>query len=303
LDKLDFSVVVITRNRPSILAQCLDHLALQVLPASEILVIDSSEDFVPLEQYPGVKHVHFPAGRNQMPKARNEGARLASGAVIAYIDDDCLVDENWLACLADSYHRRPGLAGVGGRIVDARWKYNPAGPIGKATSDGYILANFFGDPGELVEADLLPGGNMSFRRDWLLRSGGFDPRYVATNHREDPDFCLRLRRAGGVLAYQGRAIAHHLNARNALGELSPWHEFYLRYSYGRNEGFFLCRHFPREVVRRWFEDSMQQAKRSYSARSIVAFLCIWVQFFAFGLGIASYLIDGKVPREIPSTRG
>lgn len=299
-------MIVITRNRASVLRDCLDHLLVQVEPPGQIVVVDSSDRFEPLEM-PGVDHVAFPAGKAQMPKARNEGARLSTRPLVAYVDDDCLVDPDWLQQIAQTYRNHPQFVGVGGRISDARWQYRPDLPIGKVFSDGSVVSNFFGDPGGVQEVDILPGGNMSFRRDWILRVGGFDPRYVATNHREDPDFCLRIRAAGGRIGYQPKAHALHLNARTSLGELKPWHEFYLRYSFARNEAFFLSRHFPREVLRRWWEDGLAQARRAFQARSLVGLLCVPVQFVSFALGVGAYWFTGRrVPGEqcpsAPSTK-
>lgn len=281
-------MVVITRNRPSVLERCLDCLKNQTLPVRQIVVVDSSDVLKPISNHPGLLHQHFPAGRQQMPKARNEGTRLATGKIVAFLDDDCLVDRDWLECLLEAYQERPDYAGIGGRITDARWPYDATKPIGKVSPDGEVCANFFGDGGGILAVDFLPGGNMSFRKDWLLRVRGFDPAYVATNHREDPDLCLRLKAAGGLLAYQPQAHALHLNARNSLGELKRWHEFYLRYSFARNEAFFLARHFPHRVWRRWWLDSWKQLQRAVAARSAVALLCVPVLFISFGIGLLSH---------------
>lgn len=292
----DVTVIVITRNRSTVLAQCLDHLEKQTLQVGSILVIDSSDTFVPLSAKPNLKHVHFPPGRNQMPMARNEGIRLAQTKILAFIDDDCLADPDWLEQLLAVYSQIPSVHGVGGRITDPRWKYEPESPVGQVDSRGRVISNFFGDPGCVTPVQILPGGNMSFRKDSLLEVGGFDPSYVATNHREDPDLCLRLKELGAELYYQPKAHAVHLNARNLLGELRPWHEFYLRYSFARNEAFFLCRHFPSQVPRRWLTDSFDQLRKALKARSIVALLCAPLQLLSYGIGICAYRLSGRKTR-------
>lgn len=284
------SVVIITRNRPGILSQSLHRLQHQELPAHEVIVVDSSDQFHAIEGLPRVRHIHFPAGRAQMPRARNEGIRRSSGEVVAFLDDDCLADPGWLSALARSYAQFPEAAGVGGRITDSRWIFDAARPVGRVLADGQVVSNFFGDPGGVVEVDILPGGNMSFRRDWLLNVHGFDPAYVATNHREDPDLCLRIKARGGQLFYNPEAHALHLNARNLLRELSAWHEFYLRYSFSRNEGFFLGRHFPDSVLTRFGQDSWRLFRSALASRSLVATACLPVHFVSFLLGLTCSML-------------
>lgn len=295
----NFSVVVITRNRPEILAQCLSKLAQQDEKPQRVIVVDSSDRFIPITE-DGLLHLHFPGGKGQMPKARNRGAEAAETEWVAFIDDDCLVDSDWLLELVKAIRSDPGLAGVGGRISDPRWTYNPANPVGRVVQ-GRVYSNFAAIFDSIIEADIAPGGNMSFRKSWLEKVGGFDPRYVATNHREDPDLCLRIKQAGGRIGYCSSAHAHHLNARHSLGELKPWHEFYLRYSFGRNEAFFLARHCPSQLLSRWWEDTLSQASRAWKARSLVAGLCVIVQACSFGIGLISFASSKH--RQLSLTKG
>ena len=295
MSRLEFAVVIITRNRPTILDQCLQALAAQTLPPAEVVIIDSSESFTARRTPENWRHLHFPSGRKQMPLARNRGIEVTSAPFVAFIDDDCIVAADWLEQLAKTYQHEPDYAGVGGLIIDPRWTFDPDRPVGQVDPSGRVTSNFFGDPGSPVEVQILPGGNMSFRRDCLLAVGGFDPSYIATNHREDPDLCLRLADAGFRLGYQAKAEALHLNARNKLGELTRWDEFYLRYSFGRNEGFFLARHFPKAVMGRWLQDTFQQSIRALKARSLADLLCTGIQGLSFGLGLLSHKIWGQAP--------
>jgi len=289
----NFAVVIITRNRPTILDQCLEALLGQTMLPGEVIVIDSSDNFAARQLPANWRHVHYPAGRQQMPLARNQGILLSSAPLVAFIDDDCVVAADWLEQLAGAYQLHPEYGGIGGLIIDARWAYDPGQPIGRVDSRGRVTSNFFGDPGQVVEVQILPGGNMSFRREQLIEVGGFDPSYIATNHREDPDLCLRLLKDGGRLGYQGKARALHLNARNRLGELTRWDEFYLRYSFGRNEGFFLARHYPKAAPARWLQDTCKQAWRAIRARSLVDGVCAGIHALSFVLGVLSFLIWGR----------
>src|SRR5262249_46407512 len=138
--------------------------------------------------------------------------------------------------------------------------------------------------------DLLPGGNMSFRREWVEAVGGFDPGYVGTNHREDPDFCLRVGRRGGCFRYPPAAHVPHLDSRRPLGELKPWHEFWLRYSFARNDAYFVIKHFgrrPRAVWRILVSDTFQFMRRAFTSRSLTIIATIPVFLTARGAGAAA----------------
>jgi GT2 family glycosyltransferase len=291
--KRSVATAIITRGRPVILRQCLGHLRQQTEPPEETVVVDSSDDTQSRDvcsAFREVNYVRFAGGRHQMPASRNLAMNHSSAEILAYVDDDCLVDPDWLERLRDTYRQYPEVAGVGGRITDARWAYDPSCPIGQVDSLGRVTCNFFGDPGGAPAVDILPGGNMSFRREWLAAVGGFDPGFTCTNHREEADLCLRIRRQGGILRYQPSAHAVHLNARNALGELQPWHEFFLRYSFSRNETYFVIKQFGhnwRAVRRTLLSDSIDFLHTVVKSRSPALMATVPVFAVAKTAGLAA----------------
>lgn len=309
MSDLSFTLVVITRNRPEMLRRCLQCVAELTQAPEQIVVVDSSDNLfsadVVREAEKPVQYVYFRNGRNQMPTSRNIGLGFSQSAITGYIDDDCMVDEQWLSALLEVYRQEPEVAGVGGCVKDPRWTYDPSQPIGKVDHSGRVSANFFGDPGGPVEVDILPGGNMSFRTPWLRRVGGFDPGYVATNHREDPDLCLRIRAMGGRLVYQPSASLNHLHAK--LTELKPWHEFFLRYSFERNEAYFTIKNFgdrPAALWRLFVEDTARFLGRVARARSLVLLATVPVALGSKALGTAAgswaRLVKRKKRNQVPS---
>lgn len=214
----DVSVVIITRNRPQMVQDCLEHLRKQTVSPGEIIVVDSStgEDTqAELDGYPEVVRLRIPDGRNNMPQARNLGIEHARGEIIAFIDDDSMVREGWLRHLVDGYSL-PDVGGVGGRVVD---EYEDTRVnlqdqrIGLVRESGLITANFGLDPGHPVEVDHYRGCNMSFRKDALLPIGGFDHNYTGGNTLEETDVCIRVKRAGYRLIFEPRAVVDHLGVR------------------------------------------------------------------------------------------
>src|SRR2546430_16558879 len=117
---LTVSVIIITRNRPALLQHCLAHVLAQPYPHKQIIVVDSSsndESEQVVAQYPQVISVRLHGQRNNMPQARNEGIAVASGEIIAFVDDDAMAEPGWLDTLVDTY-RDETIGGVGGRIIE-----------------------------------------------------------------------------------------------------------------------------------------------------------------------------------------
>ena len=104
-------------------------------------------------------------------ESRNTGAALATGDVVAFIDDDAVTDEDWVAELVESYEERGALA-VGGKMTPEWVAEKPAflpeefywlvGVTHRGFADGpcYVRNTF--------------GSNISFRRDVFRELGGFD---------------------------------------------------------------------------------------------------------------------------------
>src|SRR6266702_3534455 len=103
---LTISIIIITRNRPFLLRHCLEHILAQPYRHKEIIVVDSSsndESEQIVAQYPEVISVRLHGQRNNMPQARNAGMAISSGKIIAFVDDDAMVEPGWLDALIDTY--------------------------------------------------------------------------------------------------------------------------------------------------------------------------------------------------------
>src|SRR6266702_1932988 len=178
------SIIIITRNRPFLLLHCLEHVLAEPYPHKEIIVVDSSsndESEQVVAQHPEVISVRIFGQRNNMPQARNEGIAVSSGDIIAFVDDDAMVEPGWLDALVDTY-RNETVGAAGGRIIsmpephcDQVTGYPSLSirPSGRA-----IIENLGSFSTDQVEVDWMGGCNMSFRRKALEQVGGFDPAYT-----------------------------------------------------------------------------------------------------------------------------
>src|SRR5262249_55521041 len=116
------SIIIITRNRPVLLHHCLAHVQAQSYPHKQIIVVDSSsndESERVAAQYPGVISVRLAVQRTiheNRPHARNAGLATSSGEIIAFIDDDAMVQPGWLDALLATYQDET-VGAVGGRVI------------------------------------------------------------------------------------------------------------------------------------------------------------------------------------------
>jgi glycosyltransferase involved in cell wall biosynthesis len=127
--------------------------------------------------------------------ARNHGAEVASGEVVAFIDDDAIADPEWVGELVEAYEHRNALA-AGGRMTPA-WV---AGRPSFLPAEFYWLVGvthrgFADGPGEVRNTF---GSNISFRREVFLELGGFDTdiggrQGDANLQGGETELCARLR--------------------------------------------------------------------------------------------------------------
>jgi O-antigen biosynthesis protein len=105
----DISVVLCTRDRPKRVADCIRQVARQQYPAYEIVVVDNApadRAAVPavlksIDTPVSVRYVLEPRGG--LSWARNAGWNAATADIIAFLDDDEIPDEHWLAELARGF--------------------------------------------------------------------------------------------------------------------------------------------------------------------------------------------------------
>ena len=194
------SVVVCSYNGARTIGQCLQSLAGLEYPDYEVIVIDdgSTDATRAIARQHGVRLLSTP--NRGLSAARNSGLELATGEIVAYIDDDAYADPHWLTYLAATFLTTDHV-GVGGPNVP------PPG-------DGDVAHAVAAAPGGPVhvllsdrEAEHLPGCNMAFRRSALAAIGGFDPRFRTAG--DDVDVCWRLRDRGGTLGFSAGALVWH----------------------------------------------------------------------------------------------
>ena len=187
---LDFAVVICAYSveRWDRLVRAVRSVQQQTLPPREVIVVvDHNAALLDRARH---ELTDVRVVENSEPRglrgARNSGLYAATASCVAFIDDDAEASEEWLEILAEPYGD-PEVAGVGGltqtHLVRSRPDWFPP------EFDWIVGGAYRGM--SLMRQDVrnLWGGNMSFRRDLVVRGGGFRIGYSC----DDTELCIRLR--------------------------------------------------------------------------------------------------------------
>ena len=114
------TVAVCTRDRPADLARCLESLIKIDYPTLELLVIDNAPttdatERLVCERYPNTRYIR--ESRPGLNWARNRAICEARGEIVAYTDDDAVVDPGWIAALASIFAEYADVMAVTGLVV------------------------------------------------------------------------------------------------------------------------------------------------------------------------------------------
>ncbi len=204
------SVVVPTFRRPGPLRRCIQALAQLDYPRERLEVVivdDGGQDLSEAELTalaPGLALRLVTQVHNGGPaKARNLGARAASGELLALTDDDCRPRSSWLRDLAGAVAEQPTVL-VGGQVDNALEQ----NLFAEASQDlvSYLYEYF---PKGRALLPFLTSNNMAGRREEFLRIGGFDETFPFSA-AEDRDLSERWARDIGPLRHlRGAVVDHH----------------------------------------------------------------------------------------------
>ena len=202
------SVLVCTRDRPALLAGCLEALSGAIGAADEVVVVDSaSADAAAVSAVArrhGARYVRV--DRPGLSRARNAGTAAARAPIVAFTDDDCRPGPGWGDAIAGAFDpdvdfvTGPVTAEGGGRL-----------PVSVVTDTAPRRFGAGTDPGTCGA-----GANMAFRVEALRAVDGFDEFLGAggpLRAGEDLDAFARLLAGGRQGRYEPAAALAHVQWR------------------------------------------------------------------------------------------
>jgi glycosyltransferase involved in cell wall biosynthesis len=204
------SVVIPARDEASRIGRTVAAVLHQAIPDVEIEVIVADDGSVDgtadAARTAGARVVAVaPRLRGSPGAARNLGARASTGDPIVFLDADCVPAPGWLRALLAAH--AAGEAAVGG-AVDL-----PAGLSMTARCDHYC-GSYHVHP--RVAAGYVPNHppcNLSVRRHAFQATAGFAERLPVGDGHEELAWQAQLRRAGGRIRFEPRAVVYHHDRR------------------------------------------------------------------------------------------
>ncbi|MEJ5185781.1 MAG: glycosyltransferase family 2 protein [Candidatus Geothermincolales bacterium] len=215
-EKATISFIVVNRNGEGILGRCLDSIFSQDLgePYEVVVVDDASTDgSVELVRasYPRARLVEMK--RNRGPAAaKNVGAAVARGEVLAFLDNDVALEKSWARSMLSVLRSDPRVGACASHILFEKWKTFQNSTGGLVNLLGYAWERGIYLPDSRTYSlnrwvTYACSAAMAVRRDVFDSVGGFDPHYFYLY--EDVDLGWRINLAGYRVVYVPEARAFH----------------------------------------------------------------------------------------------
>jgi len=222
-DSSAISVIIATYKRPIMLQRCLDSLIQANKPKGriEIIVVDDGGGMeLDTGKYAGEIDIQWlQLDENQGQSiAQSRGVEVACSEILAFLDDDAVVDKKWLRAIQSYFEKYPEISALLGKIepIDPTHilvrmrqqiyerrhrKYTDLNWKNKICQDYDLLV----PPGALI-CDHISGGNSALKRQTLAAIGG-----LATNMRRNADDFLtrRLLSASYAIGYSPDMVIYH----------------------------------------------------------------------------------------------
>lgn len=300
------TVAICTKDRPENVARCLDSLLKlqqsesEASPRFEILVVDNApSDDQTKEIVAALSTVQY--AREPKPGldfARNRALQAATTDLLAFLDDDVVVDRQWLNGLVAAWSENPDAGAFTGLVLpyeletDSQILFERRGGFRRGFEKiryGQVLP---GNPLHPCGAGIFGAGcNMTFRREVLLQLGGFDEALdtgAPLPGGGDLDIFYRVIRAGYPLIYEPQYLVYHQHRR----EYEKLRRQY--WSWGLGFMAFVIKSYQvdrpqrrqfRRLIAWWFKDQLKQLKQSFKGQHALPLEMIWAELWGGIVGL------------------
>jgi peptidoglycan/xylan/chitin deacetylase (PgdA/CDA1 family)/GT2 family glycosyltransferase len=186
------SVVIPAHNEANFLLSCLESIENQDYAGEyEVIVVDnaSTDNTAQIARDWGATVVY--EGKRSPACARQKGAEVATGKIIAFIDADTQAPAHWLSAIVWHFLCEPETV-----VISGPYAYCDAGKIARIASYGNFISIIIDQLFRKAfnKGSAVWGCNFAVRRSALLEVGGFDTSIRF--YGEEYELSLRLRKAG-----------------------------------------------------------------------------------------------------------
>ena len=214
------SIIIPVFNKVELTQQCLTHLAKTTQGHSyEVILVDNAstdETSAYVATLSGDIRVIKNQSNLGFAVACNQGAKIAKGRYLVFLNNDTIPQPGWLHALVEEAESQDDIAVVGSKLLYPDGKIQHAGVAfcRKFRTPFHIYNNV--DSQEIFvnrrrEYRAVTAACMLVKRERFEAVGGFDEGYV--NGFEDADFCLKIGERGWKIVYQPKSWLYHLESQ------------------------------------------------------------------------------------------
>lgn len=217
------SIIILTLNAKLFTIKCIESIYKHTDQSEfELIIVDNGSRDGTKNYLEEVKENHknvqliFNKDNRGFSAANNQGARIATGKYLLFLNNDVTVAENWLTSLVASIEKDPqiGLVGpitnyISGRQMVKRLPYR--GDKFQEFANKIRIVN----KGKLTPRNRLAGFAIIARKNEYFMVGGFDET-LGTGNYEDDDLCIRYRNKGFSLMCDESVFIHHYGSRTFM---------------------------------------------------------------------------------------
>lgn len=232
------SIIICTYNREKYIYECLSRLAKNTEQEGWeiVLVNNNSTDYTAtecerfVEEYKPNNYHYFVEMQQGLSFARNRGIAEAKGEWFVFLDDDAMVEQDYIYNLQAHLREHPNAGAFGGQIEPFFESGEP--DWYSKWSMGFVSAIDRGDKVHVFPANKFPiGANMGIRREVIENIGLFNTELGRTGNNllagEEKDLFNRIREAGyEILYFPNIGVKHYIPERRTT------YEFVSRLAYG-----------------------------------------------------------------------
>jgi len=250
------SVIIPVFNQVRFTAACLNSILreLSTIPCEVIVVDDGSTDGTAeyLASCSGIRVVTHTKNQGFV-RSVNDGAAVALGRYLHFLNNDTLVTPGWATALLRTFDSRDNVGAVGSQLRAPDGMVSEAGALVWRDGNGANFARGRSamDPAVCFprEVDYCSGASLMVRADLFRELGGFSAEF-APGYYEDVDLCFRLRAAGYRVMYTPESVVVHFEGATSGTDItSGMKRFQLvnRSKFAQKWEHQLVKHFPPDV--------------------------------------------------------
>jgi GT2 family glycosyltransferase/glycosyltransferase involved in cell wall biosynthesis/peptidoglycan hydrolase CwlO-like protein len=210
------SIIIPVFNQMNYTKQCIDRIRNNTAKPFQIIIVnngstDGTKEYLDSLQSSEFKIQHLNENTGFV-NACNQGAKIASGEYLVFLNNDTLPEGGWLEALISAMENFPNVGAVGAKLVYPDGKLQEAGSLVFSDSTPWNYGK--GDDPEkpqynyIRETPYSSAACLLIPRKLFEQIGGFDKRYSPA-YWEDVDLAFEVRKRGLKVIYQPAARIIH----------------------------------------------------------------------------------------------